>query len=140
MSFASQSRKYLFLLINWRHLNWDLRWSVNPWSDSFLIYSVGFAGGNVRICTFKLGFSTVLYLPQAVHWFCYSTVISKGEIVKLNLFQTSLSCIYIVFAVVSGMICLWLLLEEVTGHFHCFFCLECFTIDSANCFLDVKIN
>lgn len=94
----------------------------------------------MRICTFKLGFSTVLYLPQAVHWFCYSTVISKGEIVKLNLFQTSLSCIYIVFAVVSGMICLWLLLEEVTGHFHCFFCLECFTIDSANCFLDVKIN
>lgn len=88
-----------------------------------LIYSVGFEGGNLRMCTFKLGFSTVLYLPQAVHWFCHSTVISRREIFKFNLFQTFPSCIYIAFAIASGMICLWLLLEEVTGHFHCFFCL-----------------
>lgn len=105
-----------------------------------LSYSVGFEGGNLRICTFKFGFSIVLQQPQAAHWLCYSTVIPKREIFKFNLFQTFLSCIQTVFAIASGMICLWLFLEEVTGYLHCFFCLECLTIDSANCFLVVKIN
>lgn len=47
------------------------------------------------MCTFKLGFSPVLYLPQAVHWFCYCTVISTREIVLFisNLPQPHLCCI-----------------------------------------------
>lgn len=57
-----------------------------------------------------------------------------------NLFQIFLSCIYVVFAIASGRICLWLLLEKVTGHFHIFFRLEHFITDCANCFLDAKIN
>lgn len=49
---------------------------------------MSFEGGNRKICSFKLSFSTVFYLPQALHWFCYNTVISKRE----SLLQTSLSC------------------------------------------------
>lgn len=59
------------------------------------IYSVNFEGGNQKICTFKLSFSTVFHLLQALCWFCYNTVIAKKE----SLLRTSLSCIYIVFAI-----------------------------------------
>lgn len=54
-----------------------------------------------------------------------------------NLFQTSLSCLYLTFTVTSGMSCLWMLLEGAIG-------LALFLLSgiSHHClsFLEVKVN
>lgn len=91
---------------------------------------IQFRGGQPDNCTRKLG------LPVVFIWSCDSTVISAVELVG---FKPS-SAAFNAPAVPSGMVCWWLLLEEVRGHFHCFFSPELATIIPANCFLDLKIT
>lgn len=74
------------------------------------------------------------YSLQSVPWSCGSLVLSFCSGIRCS--KPSLDA----STVPSGTVCLWLLLEEVTGHFHCFFWLELSAIIPANSFLDLKIK
>lgn len=89
-----------------------------------LLYSVGFERGNLRVCTFKLRFSILLYMPQAVNWFCYSTVISKRGNSCLIYFKHSSAAFMFYLQMLQVQFPCGCWEEEVTGHFYCLLCLE----------------
>lgn len=145
---ASQTRKYLLILINWRHLNWELSSSVNSANNSH--FNIGFFF-NVQRFFFFYCLSILWTLREetrkSVHsnwasqlfFTCfrlYAGFVTILWLLKRKVYSKLLSAAFTLYLqslkVLFACGCCWGMLQNT-------FCQEGFAIDS-NCFVDVKIN